>query len=466
MKIPILNGIYTDRNGDFRVSYPRNLFPVPNVSGISEGYLRPAYGIQHFADVGGMDRGGINWLDEMYRVCGSKLVKISKTGAVTVLGDVGGSDPVVMDYSFDRLAINSDKKLFYWDGATLTQVTDVDLRDVYDFVFVDGYFMTTDGEFLVVTELNDPMSVNPLKYGSSEVDPDPIMRVLKLRGEIHAINRYTSETFQNVGGSFFPFQVIRGAQSQKGCVGHRAACALDDSIILVGSGRNESIGVHAITSGGSMKISTTDIDKLLNSYSEAQLSSTVVEYMENNGHQFVYIHLPKQTLVFDAAASQALGFPAWFVLTSGIGDGSTYRARYPVRCYGKWIVGDPLSSRVGTLEEGISDHWGQPVSWEFGTQIIYNESNGAIFHRLELVGLLGRCAVRENPMVYTDFSSDGITWSQRFPAPTGTVGQRNARLVWLQQGMMQHWRIQRFSGTSDAHLSVARLEAQMEPLYV
>jgi hypothetical protein len=29
---------------------------------------------------------------------------------------------------------------------------------------------------------------------------------------------------------------------------------------------------------------------------------------------------------------------------------------------------------------------------------------------------------------------------------------------------MQQWRIQKFRGTSDAHLVIARLEAQLEPL--
>jgi hypothetical protein len=66
------------------------------------------------------------------------------------------------------------------------QVTDPDLGVVLDVVWVDGYFMTTDGEFLVVTELTDPTQVNPLKYGSSEVDPDPVVALLKLRNEVYA----------------------------------------------------------------------------------------------------------------------------------------------------------------------------------------------------------------------------------------------------------------------------------------
>jgi hypothetical protein len=110
-------------------------------------------------------------------------------------------------------------------GSTLVQVTDPDLGVVLDVVWVDGYFMTTDGEFLVVTELVDPTQVNPLKYGSSEVDPDPVVALLKLRNEVYALNRNTIEVFDNVGGLLFPFQRIDGAQIQKGrCRNARMLC--------------------------------------------------------------------------------------------------------------------------------------------------------------------------------------------------------------------------------------------------
>ncbi len=466
MKIPILSGIYTDNDGDIRTSYPRNLIPVPKDSGINTGYLRPAYGVEAFTGLPGIDRGGINWNGEMYRVCGTKLVKISSTGVVTILGTVGGTGAVKLEYSFDVLAINSGKKLFYWDGTTLEQVVDVDLGDVLSFIWVDGYFMTTDGTYLVVTELNDRMSVNPLKYGSSEVDPDPIKCVLKLRGEPHALNRYTTETFQNVGGSYFPFQVIRGAQIEKGCVGRRAACVLEDVIVMVGSGRNESLGVYATTSGSSQKISTREIDQILEGYTAAQQESIVVEPMVYNGHQLAYIHLPDITLVYDMAASKTLGEYVWFYLTSGLGERSKYRVRYPVFCYGKWFVGDPLSPNAGILTDSLSSHWGDDASWEFQTQIGYNESRGAIFHQLELVSLPGRSAVGVDASIWTSFSGDGMGWSQRQYVPAGINGQRNARIAWLQQGYMENIRIQKFGGTSASHMTVIRLEAQLEPLYV
>jgi hypothetical protein len=244
MNIPILSGIFTDDAADFRTSYPVNMVPVPKNTGVSGGYLRPAEGAIRLGASSGASRGGINWNDVCYRVMGTKLVSITALGVETVIGDVGPGGQCSFAYSFDRLAITSGGDLWYWDGAVLSQVLDGDLGTALSVVWVDGYFMTTDGEFLVVTELTDPFSVNPLKYGSSEVDPDPIVNVLKLRNEIAAVNRYTIEFFQNVGGALFPFNRINGAQLQKGAMGTHAACIFAEYIAFIGSGRNEAPGIY------------------------------------------------------------------------------------------------------------------------------------------------------------------------------------------------------------------------------
>src|SRR3990167_3445870 len=141
MQIPVLNGIYTDENSDFRTSYPHNLVPVPKTTGISSGYLRPAEGIVDFGDAGqGICRGGINWDGICYRISGTKLISISRAGVVTVIGDVGGlRDQVTFDYSFDYLGITSGSNFYLYDGATLTQQTDPDLGTVLDHVWIDGY---------------------------------------------------------------------------------------------------------------------------------------------------------------------------------------------------------------------------------------------------------------------------------------------------------------------------------------
>lgn len=464
MQIPVLNGVYTDAVADFRTSYPINMVPVPKEQGISNGYLRPADGVVQFGTGPGVDRGGINWNGQCYRVMGTQLIKISEDGSSIVLGDVGVGGQVTMDYSFDRLGISSGGRLYYWDGLSLRQVLDQDVGTVVDFVWVDGYFMTTDGQYLIVTELNDPFSVNPLKYGSSEVDPDPVVGLLKLKNEVYALNRYTIEVFDNVGGDFFPFQRVEGAQIQKGVIGTYAACVFADTIAFLGGGRNESPAIYLGVNSSAGKISTREVDTILAQYSESQLSETVVESRNDKAHQHLLVHLPDRTLVYDAAATQQLQEPVWFVLTSSLDEFSQYRSKNLVWCYNKWLCGDPTSSNHGYLVANLSSHYGQDVRWEFGTLVVYNEGRGAVFHQLELVCLTGRVAFTKDPTIGTSYSTDGETWSQEKFIKVGKSGDRYKRLVWLQQGHMRNWRIQKFKGTSQAHISIARLEAQLEPL--
>ena len=462
MQIPILDGIYTDNNSDFRTAYPVNLIPVPKGQGISAGYLRPAEGINHFADLPGVDRGGIVWRGEHYRVCGTKFIKIGEDGEITELGDVEAGGLCSFDYSFDYLAINAGNALYLYNGEELKQVTDENLGKVHDVIWVDGYFMTSDSDNIVITELNNPFEVKPLKYGSSEVDPDPIVGLLKLRNEVYVLNRNTIEVFDNVGGEFFPFQRIDGAQTMKGTLSKRTCCIYMDAIAMLGSGRNEAITVYISSAGSAQKIATREVEQILSNYTESQLTECQLEARQVDGHSWLYIHLPDQTLVYDAIASQSTGQPTWFILNSGNG----YTARNMTYAYNKWFVGHTTESKLGVLTDETGEHWGNEIEWQFGTAIIYNESSGVIFHQLELVGLTGRNSFRKESSIYTQYSTDGMEWSMPKFISVGKQGQRNKRLVWFQQGYMQNWRLQRFKGSSDARLSIARLEAKIEPLGV
>lgn len=465
-QIPILSGTYTDEGADFRTSYPVNLTPVPKDSGISKGYLRPADGIVRLGSESGpgVDRGGINWKGSYYRVMGAKLTRISESGGITIIGDIGAGGQVTFDYSFDRLAVTSGGNLYYLFGSALTQVTDQDLGVALTVVWVDGYFMTTDGTSLVVTDLDDPFAVNPLKYGSSEADPDPVVGLVKVQNEVYALNRHTIEVFNNVGGDLFPFQRIDGAQIQKGAIGTHACCEFLDAVAFVGSGRNEAPSIYIGSNSVATKIATREIDQILAAYTEAELSRTVLEKRIDKGHQHLIFHLPDRALVYDAAGSSAVQQPLWFVLTSSLDGFSTYRARNLVWCFGRWQTGDPTSSFLGQLSSSISSHFGEVTRWEFGTTIVYNEGRGAIFHELELVCLSGRADITKNPTISTSYSVDGESWSQEKFVSTGRIGDRGKRIVWLRQGNMRNWRIQRFRGTSDTFISVARLEAQLEQL--
>ncbi len=466
MQIPILNGTFADESPDFRSSYPRNMVPVPKAQGISSGYLRPADGIVQTGTGPGPVRGGHVWRGVCYRVMADKLVRVYEDGTVRELASIYGTGPVRFDHSFDRMIIVAEGRLYYWNGAAISEVIDQDLGVVIDALWADGYTMTTDGEHIVVTDLNNASAVNPLKYGSAEGDPDKVMALLKLRKTPCAVGRHTVEMYQNVGGNLFPFERIDGAQLQRGSLGTHCCAIFMEAIAFLGGGRNEAPGIWLGQNGSTVPLSTREIDTVLAGYTEVELSASIMEVRVFNKHQLLYLHLPDQSLVYDAAASAVVQEPVWSYLTSSIVGNATYRARNFLWCYDKWLCGDPTSGALGHVDDTISSHYGEVVGWEFGTSILYNESRGAIVNQLELVALPGRVDLGADPVVWTSFSEDGVTWSMEKSDTAGKQGDRARRLTWLRQGWMGNWRIQRFRGTSDCHMSFARLEAQLEPLNV
>jgi hypothetical protein len=469
MQIPILTGIYTDALADVRTSYPVNLQPVPKQTGLSSDFLRLADGVvQAGGDIPGIDRGGIEWNGIHYRVAGNSLIRVNANASTTTIGTVAGTEQVIFDYSFNELAVCAGGNMYFWNGATFTQAnyTTVTIGAVIDFCFVDGRYMLTDGERLFLTDIGNPLNINPFAFEEPVADPDPVTSLLRLRNEVYAVNRHTIEVYDNTGTALpFPFSVIAGAQIQKGAVGVQACCVFTEAIAFLGSGRGEAPAVYIGENANAQKISTQDIDDIILSYPESQLSLVKLETRNDRSHQLLYVHLPDRTLVFDGAASQVLQSPVWYVLTSGLSGYSQYLARNFVWVNDKWWAGHPQLPKIGNLTKSVGSHWGQLARWEFGTLVMYNEGKGAIVHELELVALSsGQLPPGQPPTISTSYSINGQAWSQPKYISIGTVGNRTKRLVWFKQGAMRNWRVQKFAGDSRANMAFLRLEAQVEPL--
>jgi hypothetical protein len=459
MQIPILSGVYVDnQTGDFVFSYPINREPIIIDSGISKGFLRPATGVVPIGTGPGADRGGKLWRGVCYRVMGENLVSVAANGTVTTIGAISGSDTATLDFSFDRLAINGGEQLFYLHDGTLYQVTDPDLGPVIDMLWVDGYFMTTDGQYLVVTELLDPDQVDPLKYGSSEESPDPITGLMKVHGEVDALNRTSIENFQNVGGTGFPFQRNPGALIDKGCVGPRAKAYIAQTYAFVGGGLNEAVGVYLRGVGVANKISTTAIDDMLSELSEEQLYQVVAESRIDSDEQRLIVHLPTKSLCYYVNASKAAQEPVWTILASGIQFENPYLPRNAVFAYGKFMAGDK-NGRLGNFDPSVSTLFGDTTGYQFDTKLLYNGSAWAILGELELIGTPGR-----NSSVFFSCTTDGVTWGLETQIYGGTTGQTNTRMVIRPRRRFSNWMGLRFRGADDGGSSFARLEADIEAL--
>jgi hypothetical protein len=249
---------------------------------------------------------------------------------------------------------------------------------------------------------------------------------------------------------------------------------MSDVIAFMGSGRKESISIYVAASGVTTKIAPREVDYILSNYTEAELSTALLETRFDET-ELLYVHLPDVTLVYDKDVSNMIGVPVWYFLSNVLDEESVstrrfeglkkYNARNMVKCYNKWIVGDPDSTNIGYLSKSIQSMYGDPIRWAFNTIMLYNEGKPAIIRELELVGTTGRQADDTNPAVYTRYSYDGLTYSQKRRITLGNRANRSKRMVWINQGTLENFRIQEFTGMSDAMASFMRLEMKVEGLF-
>jgi hypothetical protein len=388
---------------------------------------------------------------------GTKLCSISPDWVVTQIGDVGAGGRVAIDYSFDRLAIASAGGLYYYtvDGG-LVQVTDENLGTVADMLWIDGFFMTTDGTYVVVTELDDPMSVKPLKYGSAEEDPDPITGLIKYRDEAYVVGRFTIQPFQNVGGNGFPFATDLRETIPFGCVGPAAKCLFSDGFAFVGSGRNQGLNVYtAGLSATAQPIGSREVCNALDGLGDPSVIE--VEQRVDRGENRLFVHLPTETWVFLLNASARAGEPIWYRIVT---DSNGYRCRNAVDVYGKRVVGDTISGVFGYLTDETRVQFGVEPGWQFDCGLIYNQGLGAILHSVELVGLPGRGG---DGAVFLSMTRDGETFGAERSVKL-LSGNRQRRIAWRPHSRIGNYLGLRFRGTGTALPGIASCEAKLAGL--
>lgn len=451
-QIGIISGIYGTSPSNFMRSVPVNVTPIAEPgdgggTGVSKGYLEIVAGVRTIHTLTGKDRGSALYGDKHLRVVGDTLYNITDTLTIAI-GTLGNDNkPVQFAEGFGRIAIASAKKLYYYDGTTLSQVTDPDLGDALSVAWSDSYFLTTDGSYIVATDLADPTKVDPLRYGSSEADPDPVVGMLALRGEVYALNKYTIEKFINGGTTGFPFQRSRGGQIPKGIVGRDAYTPFVETFAFCGSARNESAAVYLGGSGQAIRISPRSLDDVLANLSPDELAAVELETINRSGLYQLLVHTPRETWVYHWSASQLLDLPVWSKLAGGTLNEQTWPARHYQQVGTSWWCGS--DGKLGKVDEASDTLFGDAIGYRFDTPFVYNGGNGAIAHAAELT-------TRGTANVAMSYTNDGRTWSQERWCSA-------RRLIWRRLGRMANFRGFRFRGIKNGQASFARLEVQLEP---
>ncbi len=444
LAITLIKGDKKDSKTDYRDSLPVNVYAVRRDILGAQGYMSQYYGLTSFATGQGIDRGGIynERHKAHYRVSGDKLISISASGVVTVLGTIPGTSQARLSdfYSFNTQAIIADGNMFLYDpSGGFRQIADSDLGNPLDGVWIDNYYFMTDGEYIFHTEISNEASIDPLQYATAEFMPDPSIGVGKTKdNKALVFGRFSIECFENAANPNFAFTRIETRALKIGIVATHAKCCFNDTWFILGGARDEALGIHMINSGASEKISNREIDKIIKKYTESDLQNMRMETRLEDDIIFVLVHLPEETLLFNYTMHAQYGKEvAWTLLkTDTVGD-NPYRAIngvYDAR-NGKWIYGDRNDGTIGYLDESVVTHYGQKVEALLYSPLVRLPDYS--IDSLEIDTIPGH-TVTDDARVAVSVTLDGVTYGSEYWMDYGGPSEYGQRFMLYRLGYVRN----------------------------
>lgn len=458
--VTLIKGDKVSLDTDYRDALPVNMYAIEKKILGAAGYMLVFPGLSLIATGTGVDRGAMynERFEAHYRASGAAFIQLNINDTVSNLGAIPGSEQVAVAYSFNTQAVVADGRMFLWDESTFTEVTDSDLGDPIDIVWVDGYYFLTDGEYIYHTDITDETSIDPLKFATAEFMPDPSLGLgLTQDDKVMVWGRYTLEYFVNDASENFAFQRVETRAQKIGIVATHAKCESEGNWCITGGRKEEALGVHLVGVGSAKKISTREVDKVLAQYSEPELSDMRMESVEEDNIHFIYVHLPNETLCFNANIARSQGLvDAWFILKTGTGD-DNYRGINGVfdAKRGKWVFGDKVNSNIGLLDNTICTQYDEIAEWLLYTPLI--ALDGQSLDELEIETLPGN-VVADDATVAFSMTYDGITYSKEWWNLYGAANEYSQRFYIRRLGDVSDWVGFKFRGATKSRMSFALLK--------
>ena len=459
LPVTLIQGDKISDKTDYRDNLPVNMYAVSRKILGADGYMLQFPGLNAWKTGYGIDRGAIyNEHDRMqYRISGTKFISVAENGTVTNLGTVPGTRQgrLIDCYSFNTQAIIADGNMFLYSPAGgFNQVVDADLGNPIDGVYINGYYFLTDGDYLYHTDIDDETSIDPLKFATAEFMPDPIKGVGKTKdNKAIAFGRFTIEYFSDEANADFAFTRIETRAQKIGIVATHAKCSIGDAWFIVGSAREEALSVHMLQSGISKDIATREIQQILATYNEDELSDIRLEAIQDKDTKLVLCHLPNETLYYN------INLSTWGILkTDTIGD-SPYRGIngvYDAR-NGKWVFGDSEDNNIGYLDDSLTTHFNLDAEWMLYSPFVYMETYS--IDELSIETLPGHNTV-DDARVAISLTYNGVSYGTEVWNDYGDPSDYNQRFLFRRLGQIDEWVGFKFRGISDSRMAFALMKVE------
>lgn len=457
--INLLKGEQTGTDTNFRDALPVNMYGVIKPTLGAAGFMVQTPGLTKYGEGSGVDRGGVynERFSNLYRVSDSEFVSIDSAGNKTVLGSIPGSDTVSLPYSFNTQGIVADGRFYLYDSTNgFREVTDSDLGAPIDATWIDGYYFFTDGEFIYHTDITSESSIDPLKFATSEFSPDPSLGVAKTQdNKVAVFNRYTTEYFVNAATANFAFQRVAQRAVKAGIVGTHCKCEIGGKFYIMGGPKEEGVSIHVLGVGSVTTIATREVDKVIAKYTEAELSTSVLETYEDDGYSFLLVHLPDEVLQFNVTLAERAGIDqAWAILKTDVIGERAYRAKFmsfdPRR--GQWVCGDKRDNTLGIIDNSVTTHYDELVKWVLFTPLYLFESQSIDSFEIEIVPGF---TAEDDATVFISQTYDAVTYGRERTVPYGRPKGYGERFIYYRGGYVRNWTGWKLRGVTRSKMAFA-----------
>lgn len=457
--IDLVKGDKVSNETDYRDNLPVNMTAIVRPMFGFAGYMIQAPGLTQYATGEGRDRGGL-WNERQenhYRVSGTSLVSVSRDGVVTTIGTIAGTDTVSLPYSFNTQGIVADGRFYrYSPTIGLVEVTDPDLGNPIDCVWINGYYFFTDGDFIYHTDITDEASVDPLKFATAEFMPDDSLGLGKTQdNKVIVFGRYSTEFFVDQANDNFAFSRVETRAIKIGIVGTHAKAEMSDGWYILGGRKEEAVSVHRIGVGSAEKVATREVDKVIGAYTEDQLKTAILEARVEDGYSFLIVHLPNHVLQLNETMARSKGIAqAWSILKTGLGD-EAWRAVHGVfePRKGQWVYGDKNTANIGILDNEVATQYGDIAEWYLNTPFVYLD--GQSINELEIETIPGFTA-ESDATVAISMSYNGVTYGKEWFKLYGLPNDLSERFIIRRLGYVSDWVGIRLRGATKSRMAFSR----------
>ena len=328
----------------------------------------------------------------------------------------------------------TDGWIYNTSTHVFSQITDGDFpANPQTVTFNDSYFIVNAGgtQKFYISAQSDGTSWAALDFSSADSNPDDLIHVLASNGEVLLFGSVTGEFWADTGANSFPYARIPGSTMEWGIAARWSLAKYDNTVAGLFKNRMGQVMVAKLNGYLPQKISTADLDTVINGYSSVSDASGYSYSW--NGHPFYVLNFPSApaTWLYDGATG------IWSPLKSaGI---ARHRVEWAMNFLNATVAADYTSGRLYKFSDSAYTDNGDMIEREIiGEHIMGADLDRFAVDKIRLdmetgVGLA--TGQGSDPQAMLQISKDGgRTWSRERWASIGKIGKYRNGVEWARFG--------------------------------